>query len=67
MTQDEFSNQRWSAGMTCKYNGEWRKIIAVDFVEKLIGLNPLAVNARPDEVTYVRCENVTAITTQRLV
>lgn len=58
MTLDQFKAQRWTAGMRGEYYTATYKIISVKFDEMLIGLqNPLDDN----ELTWVRCENVTLL------
>ena len=55
MTLDGFDKQKWQADMVCSYDWDIRKIAAVNFEERLVGL----VNkddAR--EIDWVRCEYV---------
>ena len=61
MTIEEFNQTGWTAGMTARYtDGETYPIASCDFGEKLVGLKGIVQNA-PDEVSWVRCENVTLI------
>lgn len=55
MTLDQFKTHRWAANTRGEYGGAIYLIVAVDFVECLIGLrNPL----NDDKTAWVRCENV---------
>lgn len=55
MTIEDFSNTKFSAGMTCSYRDTKYKIVSVNFLESLI-----ALKLGSDEM-WVRCENVTLI------
>ena len=57
MTIDEFNNFGWSGNMACTHDGEVRKIISVDFVEKLIAFE----TEDNDQLSWVRCENVSGV------
>ena len=58
MTQDEFDHRHWINGTVVLYRGNWRDVVAVDFVEKLIGLK----NIDGDQLDWIRCENISAVT-----
>ena len=55
MTLDGFDEQRWQADMVCSYDLDVRKIAAVNFEERLVGLV-----SKDDacEIDWVRCEHV---------
>jgi len=59
MSEDEFDAAKWTNRMTCRYHGEEREIVLVDFEEKLIGLRSVC-----DEgvIDYVRCQSVSDVT-----
>lgn len=50
---------KFTGGMTAIYKGNIYEIAQVDFEEKLVGLLMNIQGAEPDEVSWVRCENVT--------
>lgn len=59
MTIDQFNATGWSGGMSAQYtDGRIYRIASCDFEEKLVGLMGVIHN-EPDEITWVRCENVT--------
>lgn len=60
MTLDEFNKTRWTVGMRAKYHGDDQvyPIASCDFGEQLVGLKGVIQN-EPDEISWVRCENVT--------
>jgi len=59
MTIEQFNSTRWTFGMKAKYSdGEIYPVASCDFGEKLVGLKGV-VQSEPDEVSWVRCENVT--------
>jgi len=58
MTIQEFNAMGWTPGMTADYQGNTYQIGSCDFEEKLVGLAGVCEGA-PDEITFVRCENVT--------
>jgi len=41
VTIDEFNNKSWGAGETIRYQGVKQAVVAVDFEEKLIAVDPL--------------------------
>lgn len=64
MTITTFDETRWGAGMTVEYDGKERKVVSVDFREKLIGLQSLEEpeindDGEPEDLPFdwVRCEN----------
>jgi len=58
MTQDEFDNTIFNAGMTCIYKSKTRDIVSVEFDEQLIGLR---IDHDDEEQQWVRCENIKLI------
>ena len=62
MTIEEFDRTGWSGGMSAKYHSdnEVYPIGSCDFEEKLVGLLGV-IASQPDELSWVRCENVTLI------
>ena len=58
MTIEEFNATGWKPGMMAEYHGETFRIASCDFEEKLVGLIGLIRN-EPDEISWVRCENIT--------
>lgn len=56
MTQEEFDNQQFSAGMMVTYDSEIVRILAIDFKEQLLGLESDAAGDA-DGIKWVRCEN----------
>jgi len=60
MTIQEFDNTGWTCGMNAEYHGKTYKVASCDFDEKIIGLLGVILNA-PEEISWVRCENVTLI------
>ena len=59
MTIEQFNATGWTAGMKARYtDGEIYAIASCDFGEHLVGLKGVVQN-EPDEVSWVRCENVT--------
>lgn len=56
MTLEEFSKQKWSAGMKCIYMDSEYDIVSVNFQELLI-----ALGCGEDDEIWVRCENVQLI------
>jgi len=59
MTIDQFNTASFGAGDRAIYDGQTYPIASVDFKESLIGLIMKIEGGDPDEVTWVRCENVT--------
>jgi len=59
MTLEEFSKQGWGYGMQAEYKGTAYPVGSVDFEESLVGLHDVIPNL--DEITWVRCENVTVL------
>lgn len=59
MTEQEFDNTEWSAGMEFRYKGKGEKlpVCAVDFEERLIAYP--CDNAQ--EMSWVRCENAVLV------
>jgi len=65
MTQEEFLNTRFSAGMKVKHN-KWNEIYdveSVDFIECLIGVpaTQFSEGSEDGEIQWFRCENCTII------
>lgn len=60
MTIDQFNGTPWKSGMTARYHadGQTYPIASCDFGECLIGLKCVVQN-EPDEISWVRCENIT--------
>jgi hypothetical protein len=59
MTIDEFNETSFGAGDRAKYtDGRVYAIASVDFQEKLIGLIMHISGGNPNEITWVRCENI---------
>lgn len=58
MTVSEFDAMAWSNGVKARYHvdGNEHVVIALDFVEKLVGLD-----GGDGEIRWVRCENVTVV------
>ena len=63
MTIKQFEQQKFGAGMQCKYDGATWDIASVDFQESLIGIHPPSKNEvdTDEEISWVRCENVELI------
>lgn len=59
MTLDQFDSTRFGAGDKAKYrDGNVYDIATVDFEERLIGLLMHISGGDPEDVSWVRCENV---------
>lgn len=59
MSQEEFEKQRFGAGDKATYkDGNTYVVASVDFEEKLIGLLMNISGGEPDDISWVRCENV---------
>ena len=56
MTQEEFKQIAWGAGMVVEYKGDRYPVDSVIFGEALIGLGDSVIGG--DEPIWVRCENV---------
>ncbi|MGB4820368.1 MAG: hypothetical protein WBP33_14760 [Saprospiraceae bacterium] len=55
----EFNNQRFGSGDKVRYrDGNIYEIASLDFTENLIGLKMNISGGEPDDVTWVRYENV---------
>ncbi|WP_440682322.1 hypothetical protein [Cysteiniphilum halobium] len=68
MTIEEFKKQLWKAGMNCTYINPRTKeqtmhaVATICFSECLVGLcDPDIDECEADDITWVRCENVTLI------
>ena len=57
MTRESFKKFGWSAGCKCIWQGVEYVIATVDFSSDLIGVVG-AISNEPEEVTWVRCEDV---------
>ncbi len=60
MTIEQFNKTRFGAGDRAIYlkDGNTYDVAMVDFQEQLIGLQMNISGGDPDDVTWVRCENV---------
>lgn len=59
MTTEEFDRQSFGKGDKAKYkDGNIYDVAIVDFEERIIGLLMNIDGAEPNEVSFVRCENV---------
>jgi hypothetical protein len=58
MTIKEFNETGWSGGMFCLYKGKQHAIGSCDFEEGLVGI----VDESIDDISWVRCENITLVT-----
>lgn len=58
MTKTELRSHVFKAGDKAKYKGKIYKIKSVDFQECLFGLRMNISGGDPDDVIWVRCENV---------
>ncbi len=59
MSITEFDDTGWTPGMFARYtDGKVHPVASCDFEEKLVGLLGIVAD-EPDEVSWVRCENVT--------
>jgi len=61
MTIDQFNNATFGNRDRAIYDGETYQIRSVDFKEALVGLLMEISGGDPDEITWVRCENITHI------
>ena len=60
MTLAEFNQQGWRPNMWAEYKGKVYSIASCDFDEALVGLDGVIENS--DDISWVRCENITLIT-----
>lgn len=62
MSIQEFNQQRWTAKMKARYHADGMvyPIASCDFGEQLVGLLGVVQN-EPDEISWVRCENITLV------
>lgn len=59
MTEAEFDKQSFGAGDKARYtDGQVYDVAQVDFQERLIGLLMHISGGEPDDISWVRCENV---------
>ena len=59
MTTEQFDKQGFGAGDKVRYkDGNVYDVATVDFDERLIGLLMHISGGEPDDVSWVRCENV---------
>lgn len=58
MTIQEFNQTEFTANMNAIYKNAEYQIASVDFEEKLIGLFLKIEGGDPEEISWVRCENV---------
>jgi hypothetical protein len=58
MNIEEFKKTRFHADMWVIYNGEFKYVISVDFVEFLVGLVDEKADIPADEWSWARCENI---------
>ena len=58
MTITQFDLTGFVVGMKVDYNGKTYELEAVDFQEKLVAIN---LYADPDDLKWVRCENIKLI------
>lgn len=60
MTQEQFDNTKFGAGMTVKYRGGLYGVVSVNFYEKLLGIIDVSATGEDadDDLTWVRCESV---------
>ncbi len=61
MTVEEFLNTGFRSGDNANYKGKEYPIAQVDFEECLIGLLMEIPGGDPDDVSWVRCENITLV------
>ena len=63
MTEQEFDNQSFLSGDKAQYtDGNIYEIAALDFQERLVGLHMNISGGEPDDISWVRCENIEHIT-----
>ena len=63
MTKQEFDLASFSPGDKAKYtDGNIYDIAALDFQERLVGLHMNIPGGEPDDISWVRCENIEHIT-----
>lgn len=60
MTQQEFDDLRFCAGMIAEYGGNWYEVVSCSFPERLFGLGDDTTTETTD-LLWVRCENVTQL------
>lgn len=58
MTINEFNSASFGNGDRAIYDGTEYPIASVDFKEALVGLIMEISGGDPDEITWVRCENI---------
>ena len=58
MTIEEFDKTGFAAGDFAKHKHGIFPIVTVDFEEKLIGLQMKIEGGDPEEISWVRCENI---------
>ena len=58
MTKTELRYHVFKAGDKAKYKGKIYKIASVDFQEYLLGLRMNISGDDPNDIIWVRCENV---------
>jgi len=58
MDIETFEKTRWKAHMKALYRNKKHIIASVDFAENLVGLE---INEMPDDINWVRCENIELI------
>lgn len=59
MTRQEFDETRWAPGMTCVYGDFTRKVLAVEFLDRLVELSNDGND--PVWVSYEDIDNLTKI------
>ncbi len=59
MTINEFNSASFGNGDRAIYDGETYPIVSIDFKEALVGLLMEIQGGDPEDVTWVRCENIT--------
>jgi hypothetical protein len=59
MTQDEFDQTQWHAGMKAKYQDKVCPIVATDFTERLVQID--LYQDGEDFYPWARCENITLV------
>jgi hypothetical protein len=61
MNIEQFKNTMWHPDMWVVYNGEFKYVISVDFIECLVGLVDEKKDIPADEWSWARCENIDLI------
>ena len=56
MTIEEFNSFSWGAGQICRFKGESRTVVIVNFDQAILALDNGEEDI--DDLDWVRCENV---------